>query len=377
MIIMSDYKICKRCVMDTSDIEITFDEMGNCNHCNNYFTKIKMPTFSKNKNEEELKKLIQSIKTKNKNNSYDCIIGVSGGTDSSYTLYTACKLGLKPLAVHIDTGWNSVAAVKNIKQLCTKLNVDFECLVVDWNEFKAIQKAVLQSGIVEVELPTDVAIIGGLHKIAAEKNINYIISGCNTTSEGILPEKWFYNPKDKKLLKTIISKYSNTTLNTLPTLGIIEELHYKLIRKIKIVYLLDYVEYNSKIALEFLQQHFNLLRYAGKHHESIFTAFAQSYIQPKKFNLDYRRATLSSLICANTVTRQEALQLLEKPAHQVQGMNEIKEYVLKKLNYTPQQFEEIMKAKPLSYQNYSNNEKVYNFIILLYNLLVKKQFLKK
>ena len=199
-------QICTRCVMDTTDPDITFDEKGCCNHCSDYFVRHKTYT-DRLKNPENLYSIIEKIKRAGRRNVYDCVVGVSGGLDSSYVLYKVKELGLRPLAVHVDNGWNSEKALHNIKELCDRLEVDYDCYILDWEEFKDIQAAVLRSGIVEVEIPTDMTIAGALHAVAAKHNVRYIISGDNIVTEGMMPKKWFYNPKDKVLLSAIQRQY--------------------------------------------------------------------------------------------------------------------------------------------------------------------------
>ena len=229
---------------------------------------------------------------------------MSGGIDSSYVAYKAVQLGLTPLAVHMDNGWNSEESVNNIKNVCNKLNIDYQSYVLNWEEFKDIQLSVLKSSIVEVEIPTDVAIAGVLHKVASENNIKFIIGGGNLATEGILPDLWFYDPKDLKLLKSIQKRFGKESLKSFPTFDYKREIFYKFIRKIRIIYLLNYLPYSKKDAIKTLEDEVAWKNYGGKHHESVYTRFVQSYIQPVKFDLDYRRATFSTQICTGEITRK-------------------------------------------------------------------------
>ena len=213
--------------MDTSDPEIIFNEKGYCNHCTDFLDQTLKKTYQGQKTDIELEKIVNQIKQKGKGKRYDCLIGVSGGVDSSYVAYLTKKLGLRTLAVHLDNGWNSEEAVLNIKNTCKKLNIDYTSFVLDWEMFKDIQLSVLKSSIVEVEIPTDIAISGALHIVAAKHKIKYIISGGNYATEGILPEKWFYNPKDLKLLKSIHRKFSNKNLDGFPYFDYKREIFYK------------------------------------------------------------------------------------------------------------------------------------------------------
>lgn len=367
------YQICNRCVMDTSDPEITFDKEGNCNHCIDFIESTSKKVYLGEKTDKELAEIVKTIKQKGKKNEFDCLIGVSGGIDSSYVAYLVKELGLRPLAVHMDNGWNSEEAVNNIKNICKKLNIEYQSYVLDWETFKDVQLAVLKSSIVEVEIPTDVAIPAALHKIAAENNIKYIISGGNFATEGILPDKWFYNAKDLTLLKAIYKKYGTKSLNKFPSFDWKKEIYYKYFHGVRMVYLLNYVDYNKDEAMNLLKDKLGWKYYGGKHYESKFTGFAQSYIQPVKFNVDYRRATFSTQICMGTMTREEALeQLKNKPYNEAQIENEIA-YVAKKLDLPVDEFKKIIAAPAKSYKDYPNDEKKLKFIYDIY----RKYFAKK
>ena len=251
---MKKYKICQRCVMDTSDHQIEFNEQDFCNHCETFLEEIKTIVPKGTDRESQLSDLLNAIKKSGKNKKYDCLIGVSGGVDSSYVAYIVKELGLRPLAVHMDNGWNSEEAVKNIRSLCNNLEIDYESYVLDWDEFKDIQLSVLKSSIPEVEIPTDIAITSILHKVASRNNIKFIIGGGNYATEGILPESWFYNPKDLKLLKSIHSNFGTKNMKTFPTFDWKAEIYYKFFRGIKIVYLLNLLPFNKTEALELLKE---------------------------------------------------------------------------------------------------------------------------
>ena len=360
------YQICKRCVMDTSDPGIFFDEKGNCNHCIYFLSKYKKKVYQGEESDKKLEIIVNKIKKTKGKKKYDCLVGLSGGIDSSYVAYKVVQLGLTPLAVHMDNGWNSEESVNNIKNVCNKLNIDYQSYVLNWEEFKDIQLSILKSSIVEVEIPTDVAIAGVLHKVASENNIKFIIGGGNLATEGILPELWFYDPKDLKLLKTIQKRFGNKSLKSFPTFDYKREIFYKFIRKIRIIYLLNYLPYSKKDAIKTLEDEVAWKNYGGKHHESVYTRFVQSYIQPVKFNVDYRRATFSTQICTGEITREYAIEELAKRPYDLEKIEAEKEYVSKKLGITLKEFEEIMLKEPKSYKDYPNNEKKLKFIYRLY-----------
>ena len=368
---MNQYQICKRCVMDTIDPEITFNDQGFCNHCETFFDEIKTIVPKGKEREAQLAQMINKIKDAGKNQKYDCLIGVSGGVDSSYVAYIVKELGLRPLAVHMDNGWNSEESVKNIRSLCTNLEIDYESYVLDWTEFKDIQLSVLKSSIVEVEIPTDVAIASILHKVASKNNIKFIIGGGNYATEGILPDSWFYNPKDLKLLKSIHSIFGTKKMKSFPSFDWKAEIYYKFFRGIKMVYLLNLLPFDKSMALETLKEKVGYHEYGGKHHESVYTRFVQSYIQPVKFHLDYRKATFSSQICSGTMTRDDAIEALKKLPYNESMLNADREYVRKKFDLSLAEFNEILNSKPKSYKDYPNDEKWLTFIYNLYTKYIK------
>tara|TARA_X000001036_G_C20626216_1_gene785236 strand:+ start:1 stop:1038 length:1038 start_codon:yes stop_codon:yes gene_type:complete len=337
-----------------------------------FFQEAKIIKPDGDERERQLNSLISSIKESGKNNKYDCLIGLSGGTDSSYVAYIVKDLGLRPLAVHMDNGWNSEESVKNIRNLCTNLNIDYESYVLDWDEFKDIQLAVLKSSIVEVEIPTDVAIVSILHKVASRNNIKFIIGGGNYATEGILPDLWFYDPKDLKLLKGIQKRFGKKKMKTFPTFDWKAEIYYKFIRNIKMVYILNLLPYNKEQALQTLKEKVGYHEYGGKHHESVYTRFVQSYFQPVKFNLDYRRATFSSQICSGSITREEAIHALKEPPYNEEQVAKDKLYVSKKFGISLEEFDEILQAPPKSYKDYPNDEKWLTFIYNLYKKYIKR-----
>jgi N-acetyl sugar amidotransferase len=360
------YQQCIRCVMDTSDAEIVFDNAGVCNHCTEYFDKTSRLVYQGESSDLKLQALLTIMKNKGKNREYDCLIGISGGIDSCYVAYVAKDLGLRPLVVHMDNGWNSDISVKNIKNVVAKLGFDYQSYVLDWDEFKDLQLSFLKASVPEAETPTDIAIPAALHKIAAENNIKYIISGGNYATEGILPKSWHYDAKDLKYLKSIHKKFGRKKLKKFPTFGFLNETYYKLIKGIKTIYILNYLPYSKTDAMKVLENELGWTYYGGKHYESKYTGFVQSYILPVKFNIDYRRATFSTQICAGEITREYALEELKKPSFDEQKAHDEKLYLCKKLGIKMEEFEQILQAPPKSHQDYPNNIKFLEFIYNLY-----------
>lgn len=360
------YHQCTYCVMDTSDPEITFNEKGECHHCVGYRQKARSLMYQGASSEKELEALAKRIKKSGRGKQYDCIVGVSGGVDSSYTCYLAKKLGLRPLAVHMDNGWNSDSAVRNIKVICDRLKVDYMSYVLDWEEFRDIQLAFLRASIVEIEMPTDVAIPCALHRVAAEHGIKYILSGGNLASEAIMPRTWFYYPKDSKLLKSIHRKFGRRRVKDYPTFDYWQEMYYKFVKGIRIVYPLNMTRYSKPDAMDTLQKELGWVRYGDVHHESMFTRLVLSYIQPRKFGVDYRKCTLSAEICNRIITRDQALQLLAKQPWQPETIAQDMAYVAKKFSLAPAELEAILSAPPKSYRDYPNNERLLDFLYALY-----------
>ena len=365
-----DFRRCTFCVMDTTDPEITFDDMGQCNHCRAYLQKVTGLIYQGDSSQKELIVLAEKIKKLGKGKPYDCLIGVSGGVDSSYTCYLAKELGLRPLAVHLDNGWNSEQAIKNIKIVCDRLGIDYMSYVLNWEEFKDIQLAFLKASIVEMEIPTDVAIPFALHKVAAENKIKFILSGGNLAGEAILPRTWFYYPKDSKLMKSIHRLYGSVKIRAFPTFDYIDEMYYKFIKGIRILYPLNYVQYSKPEAMNLLQDKLGWVRYGGVHHESMYTRIVLSYLQPKKFGVDYRKCTLSAQICNGITAREDALLVLDNCSWDPATLERDKAYVAKKFGLSLVEFEKIINAQPKSYRDYPNNEKLLNFIYKIYRRFI-------
>ncbi len=367
------YQICSRCVMDTTDPLISFNEKGECNHCTHFIEVRSKYQYNAEKSERELQSLIEQIKKDGKGKKYDVILGLSGGIDSSYAAYIAKNLGLRILAVHMDNGWNAEEAVQNIKNIADKLNIDYETTVLNWNEFKEIQLAFLKAGVPEAETPTDIAIPAVFHKIAAKYGVKHIISGGNMATEGILPKHWHYNAKDMKYFKSIVHKYAATPIRTFPTFGFQKEMYYKLIRKIKIVYLLNYVPYDKEQAMELLKEKLDWQYYGGKHYESKYTGFIQSFYLFNKFGIDYRRATLSTQICNGIIEREEALTILRNKPYKDEKIEHDKKYIAKKLGIQINEFENILQKPGNWYTNYPNDEQFLQKIYDTYRKVFKKE----
>jgi N-acetyl sugar amidotransferase len=360
------YQICTRCIMDTTDVEITFDDKGHCNHCSEYFRLSPLYAYHGEKTDASLKELVTQIKKDGEGKPYDCVIGVSGGVDSTYVALVAKKLGLRALCVHFDNGWNSKLAVQNIDNILKKLDFDYQTNVVDWEEFKDLQIAFLKSSVANVEIPSDHAFLAAIYGICRKYNIKYNLNGSNFATEGILPKSWGYNAKDLKHLKAIQRKFGRVPLKTYPTLGFKKEIYSTYFKGIKNIRLLNYLPYSKPEAMEVIQKELDWVYYGGKHYESIFTRFFQAYILPVKFNIDKRKAHFSTMICSNQIKREEALEEMKKPTYPEDLLASDKEYVAKKLGMTEKEFDDIMKLPVKSYRDYPNDEALLKFIYSIY-----------
>lgn len=365
------YQQCNRCVMDTSDAEITFDKDGYCNHCTDYFEITSKRIYQGATSDLKLTKLVEKIKRSGRDHDYDCVIGISGGVDSLYTAFIAKKMGLRVLCVHMDNGWNSELATHNIEKILKKLAMELFTVVLDWEEFRDLQLSFLKASVPEAETPTDIAIPAVLHKVAAKYKIKYILSGGNFATEGILPKSWHYNAKDVKYLKAVHKKFGTKKLRSFPTFGFQKEMYYKYLKGIRMVYPLNYLPYNKKEAIKILEQQLGWENYGGKHHESLYTKFIQSYLLYAKFGIDYRRATYSTQICAGEMTREEALQELSNKPYVPVKVEDEKEYISKKLNISLEELEKIITLPPKFFKDYPNNQKKLEFIYSVYKRLNK------
>lgn len=350
-----DYRICSRCIMDTSDPDIRFDAAGVCNYCRNSDELLRAAGYFDEKlKAARLEALIAEIKAAGKDREYDCVIGLSGGVDSSYAAYIVKRLGLKPLAIHLDNGWNTELAVKNIENIVKKLDIDLYTHVIDWEEFKGLQIAFLKASVVDLEMLSDNAIVVAIHKIAKEKGIKYFLAGTNLATESIMPPAWFYNIKyDSLNIKSIYKRYGGgLQLKSYPLLSFFDYLKYRYFNDIKSVSILNYVPYDKKAALAILKNELGWRDYGGKHGESKITQFYQSYILPAKYGIDKRRAFLSCLICSGQITRADALAAIQAVLYSPDKFKEDREYFLKKLDLKDEEFEAIMQAPIKSHYAY-------------------------
>lgn len=359
------YRICNKCVMDTTDPDITFNEVGVCNHCTHY--EKQMDQLPKGKEAQDiLNNLIEQIKKDGQSNEYDCIIGLSGGVDSTYVAYLVKeKFGLRPLAVHLDNGWNSELSVINMENIVKKLDIDLYTHVIDWEEFKDIQLSFLKSSTPDSEVPSDHAIFSVLRQVAKKHKIKHVINGINIKTESHHALSWSQGHSDFGYIKGIQKKFGSKKIKTFPhgnRLTIFEDIFSR-----KWVNILNFIDYDKDEAKRLITEKLNWKDYGGKHYESIYTKFFQGYILPQKFGYDKRKMHLSSLICAGVVTREDALDELEQPPYPVQEQLDDREYLIKKFKITLELFEEIMNRPVKSYYDYPS----------YYGKILKSKYLPK
>lgn len=353
------YQMCSRCIMDTTDPWIEFDENGVCNHCHYFDNNVVPNWFPNEEGQAKLEAMIEEIKAYGKDKEYDCIIGLSGGVDSSYLAVKTVEWGLRPLVVHVDAGWNSELAVKNIEQIVTKLGLDLITHVVDWEEMQDLQLAFLRSNLANQDVPQDHAYFAALYKYAVDAKIKYVISGSNYATESILPQAWGYDAMDIKHLTSIHKKFGKKKLKTFPRIGFLDfNVYYPYIWQMKVLAPLNFMPYSKSVAIDFLEREYGWRYYGGKHYESRWTRFFQAHYLPEKFGYDKRKAHLASLVVAGEISRETALQELEKPLYTDNELAEDKAFVAKKLGITVQDLEGMIAAPPRIYTEFPNNEEL-------------------
>ena len=353
---MREYQRCSRCVMDTTDSKITFDAQGVCDHCRNFDKKIK-PYWKPQENRyDELEKIAAKIRKEGKGKDYDCILGLSGGADSSYLAYIAKEImHLRPLIFVVDTGWNLNVAVENIEKIVKGLNLDMYTHVVNWKEMSDLQLSFFKASISSCDNPQDHAIFAAMYNYATKHHIKYILTGSNNSTEFIRPPvEWIYM-NDVVLLKDINRRFGKRQLKDYPLCGILKyKILYKYFYGMTRIYPLDYVVYDKDAAQEFLHEKYGWTKYENKHYENVFTRFFEGYYLPHKFGFNTRKNVLSNQILAGTMTRECALEILEKPPYDPEQMELDKEYVAKKLGITAKEFDEIIalpNKTPADYKN--------------------------
>ena len=353
-----EYQICKKCIMDTSDPHIHFDEQGVCDYCNNFENTIKPSWHTDDKGKAQLQQLAAKIKNEGEGKDFDCIIGLSGGLDSSYAAHIAVnKMGLKPLLYHVDAGWNTDQAVGNIEKLVDGLGLDLYTDVINWQEMKDLQLSFLKSGIPDQDMPQDTAFFSSLYKFARKNRIKYVITGANYSTECCRePEEWGGYPGiDKTLILNIHKKFGNKALKSFPLVDIlIYKIVYQRLLGMQIVKPLNMVPFIKKDAEKELNELYGWLPFQHKHHESRFTRFYEDYWMPRKFDFHKRRAHFSSLIMTGQMTRDGALERISKPEMDEHFLKQEFEYVANKLGVSVKELQDIFDSENKTYRDYKN-----------------------
>ena len=360
---MKNYQICKNCVMDTTDSKITFNNEGICDHCQTFYKDIKPKWDTGEKGNQKLLKIVDKIKKEGKNKDFDCIMGMSGGIDSSYLLYMMKeKYDLRPLVFHVDAGWNSQIAVNNIERLVDGLNLDLYTEVINWEEMKDLQLAYFKSGVPHIDTPQDHAFFATMYQFASKHNINTILTGGNYSTECIRnPIEWMYYQSDSIQLRDIHKKFGQKPLKSFPTTNILwHKIYLPYIKKIKLIRPLDYIPYHKEEAMQLLVDKFGYQKYPQKHFESRFTQFYESYWLLKRFGYDTRRVQYSSLILTKQMTRDKALEKLEKLPYDKQNIKNDFEYISNKLSITIDELQQYMDMEKKTYKDYKSQDFIYS-----------------
>ncbi|WLR96194.1 N-acetyl sugar amidotransferase [Shinella sumterensis] len=358
------YRICANCIMDTSDSNIAFDSRGWCDYCNNYHTNILPHWHTDPRGEAEIMRSVEEIKRAGAGKDHDCIIGVSGGVDSSYVAYLAKeKFGLRPLLFHVDAGWNSQQAVHNIEKLVDGLGLDLHTEVINWQEMRDLQLAFFKAQVPHLDTPQDHAFFAGLYNFAAKNGVKYILTGANYSTECVRePLEWHYHASDLRQLKDIHARFGTRPLKSFPLSDIFTyKLYYRFVKGVRVVKPLNYVPFFKEQAMQTLVDRFGWQRYAHKHYESRFTRFYEGYWLPTKFGFDKRRAHFSSLILTQQMTREEALERIAQPAYAPEDIERDMEFVATKLGLTVSELEALRDGPNKSYRDYKNAMTLIDF----------------
>jgi N-acetyl sugar amidotransferase len=360
--IKKKYQICSNCVMDTSDTRIKFDSIGICDHCLDFYKNVEPNWDTNEKGKKDLQKIIEKIKEAGKGKDFDCLLGLSGGVDSSYMLHLIVKeFGLRPLVFHVDGGWNSEVAVHNIQMLVEKLGLDLYTEVINWEEMRKLQLAFFKSGVPHIDIPQDMAFIATLYNFAYKYNIKYILNGGNISTECVRnPMEFLYYGTDLSQLNDIRTKFGAIDLPTYPISSVLRHKFYlKYIRGINVVKVLNYRPYIKEKALETLEKEYGWKAYPQKHFESRFTKFFEGYWLPERFGFDTRRVQYSSLILTKQMSREDALKKLEKSSYDPATIEDEFKYISTKLQISNDELKSYFTMPKKFYWDYKNQESIF------------------
>jgi N-acetyl sugar amidotransferase len=349
------YRICSRCILDTTDYpEIEFDVDGVCNICRTFDKLRATQVFEHGAGEKKRDELLKAIRKSAKGKPYDCIVALSGGTDSSYLAYLCKQWRLNPLVLHVDNGWNTELAVKNIEELVKRLGFDLYTFVIDWQELRDLQLAYFKSSVIDLDIPSENALLGAFFRVTRKHRLKFLLTGHNIMTEGWLPPNFTSQYKlDTLNLRAIQKRFGTMKLRRYPSIGFFRYQYYTRICGIRFVNPLNYTEYDKEEAKRILKEELNWQEYGAKHYENIFTRFYQGYILPRKYGVDKRKAHLSTLICSAQLSREEALAVVAEPPYADQHLLESDmNFVLKKLGMSHSDFEQFMKTPARSHAEF-------------------------
>lgn len=361
---MSEYQVCTRCVMDTTAPDITFDENGFCNYCTDFLKRVEASRQTQSEQAQSRSAFIERVKRAGRGKEYDCIVGVSGGVDSSYALYQAVKHGLRPLAVHLDNGWNSELASHNITSLVESLGVELYTHVIDWEENRDLQLSFFKANVLDIELLMDNAMLAVNYEQASRFDLKHILAGSNMMTEGMrIPAAWTHFKYDVRNIRNIHRRFGSVPIKTHPLLSTVDYVWYEHFRGIKWVPFLDYFPYDKARALEVLRSEVGYRPYPYKHYESVFTRFYQAYILPRKFGYDKRRVHLGTLVAVGQMSREDALALLDTPTYPDPAQEEQDRiFVIKKLGFTEESFAQYMASPEVPHEAYGSERWLWNIL---------------
>src|ERR1700722_6689386 len=355
------YRICTRCIMDTTDPDIVFDANGFCNHCTAYLGRQAVYNLPPEERARQLAAVVEEMKRRGHGKDYDCIIGVSGGVDSSFLAVKVKELGLRPLAIHVDNGWNSEKAVGNIKRILDPLHIDLSTVVLNWKEFRELQLAFLRASTPDSEIPSDHAIVASFYGATSKHGIGYCINGINFRTEDIHVREGSQGPLHGPYIKSVYKQFTGKRLRHFPLIPVTTLVLNIVLHRPKNVFLLDYLDYDKQFAKRMLMENYGWEDYGGKHYESVYTRFYQGWILPHKFGYDKRRMHLSTLVCSGQMSRDEALNEIATPAYPAEWVQPDQVFVAKKLGISTEEFAAIMAAPKKRYSDYPNLQNHWAF----------------
>ncbi len=359
---MTTTQICSRCLMDTTATSIVFDDQSRCNYCSDFLQRLSKSGMSATVQERDV--FLNKVRRDGKGKDYDCIVGLSGGVDSSYALYLAVKNGLRPLAVHLDNGWNSELASHNIANLVRFLKVDLYTHVIDWEENRDLQLSFIKANVIDIEMLMDNAMLALNYRLARKYRLKWILAGTNRSTEGMhMPSNWNWLKFDARNIRAIHYKFGTRPIKTHPLISVSGFVWNRYVLGIKWVSFLDYFDYFKDEALATLKTELGYKPYPYKHYESVFTRFYQGFILPRKFGVDKRKLHLSTLVVTGQMSREKALELMSQPPYPESSQErEDLDFVLKKLRLSPMEFGAYMNAQPVSHDSYGSEKPVWDFL---------------